>query len=967
MSEVKVYADKLPIKTYLLEEPDPNPFFVEYLGMPNFYPYPLKNRVAKEARDVLYNVYCLENEYFKLTVLPDLGGKLYACYDKRCGRDIFYRNPVIKPQMVGTTGAWTSGGVEFNYPNRGHRPSAVDYTDTVMQQYGDGSAAIIISEVDRISWLRFSVELRLYPGRAYIEQIVRLYNPNAYHDSYYVWSTSSELETPGLVWRYPTLWYIEETDLTRHLWPLGPGGQDYRYNDTIKQFALPFTSEVLKDYMGLFDPATNSGIVHLADYRQVPGKKIWSWGSASAGRLWCKRLTDNDDCYVELQAGAVETQNQFNFLEPHNTLLFREYWLYSLDNGPLGAASRDLICSYQLKEGRLQFSVTATGQFPGTTMMLRSGGEEVFRQELDLDPLTSRQVSIELDLQWLDGDLEVVFVHGKQVLLRETVLDHDEALVMIDREEYIPADRPPAPTEQALRAEKSRFYNQAIELAEKLRASNPDCVEAALQVGRCYLKKGLAEKAVETLAELALSNPQHAELQYYFGLALWRTSQQERALKAFLRVPNSSKLFAAASYFMALAHIHSGAYEKAVPKLEYNQEVQKFHYKSRLLLAYALLKLEDKERAAEVLEAYLQEHPVDYVALYLQDQLKETPGARDLIFGQPQNVYEMLEFLDEAGDWPACAELLRAYAVQEGADPLLKCYVHYYTALLSGTSRKDGLKQAVEAISLDYVFPNHGLDRKILQTILDVSPKAQYLYGLLAFKAQNYQEAKGLWEGLVEQDYPYSAVYRNLAFYYQKHEQDYTKASAIAKRGLSKEPPNADLYAILATCYRKLGDRAACRTLVQVLQERAELKEQEAGVLIDLLNYLGEHDKAAPILERTEFLIWENAPEGLLSYHRLYKDTYKGMARQALAAKDYDRAEWALEKCLHMEKRYEEKFAELYFYMGLLQEKRGNFSRAVEYYRRAVAEDITAADKENYQYLVKAAHRLVKLDWLGIR
>ena len=119
--------------------------------------------------------------------------------------------------------------------------------------------------------------------------------------------------------------------------------------------------------------------------------------------------------------------------------------------------------------------------------------------------------------------------------------------------------------------------------------------------------------------------------------------------------------------------------------------------------------------------------------------------------------------------------------------------------------------------------------------------------------------------------------------------------------GLSKEPPNADLYAILATCYRKLGDRAACRTLVQVLQERAELKEQEAGVLIDLLNYLGEHDKAAPILERTEFLIWENAP-GLLSYHRLYKDTYKdgpaGPCGQRLRPR-----RWALEKCLHMEKR----------------------------------------------------------------
>ena len=65
--------------------------------------------------------------------------------------------------------------------------------------------------------------------------------------------------------------------------------------------------------------------------------------------------------------------------------------------------------------------------------------------------LTSRQVSIELDLQWLDGDLEVVFVHGKQVLLRETVLDHDEALVMIDREEYIPPIGPLPPLNRRLR------------------------------------------------------------------------------------------------------------------------------------------------------------------------------------------------------------------------------------------------------------------------------------------------------------------------------------------------------------------------------------------------------------------------------------------------------------------------------------------------------------------------------------
>ena len=89
MTVVRVYEDKLKIKTYFIEDPDINPFIVEYLGTLNFYPYPLKNKVAREAKDVLYDVYCLENEFFKLTVLPDLGGKLYSCYDKRCQRDIF--------------------------------------------------------------------------------------------------------------------------------------------------------------------------------------------------------------------------------------------------------------------------------------------------------------------------------------------------------------------------------------------------------------------------------------------------------------------------------------------------------------------------------------------------------------------------------------------------------------------------------------------------------------------------------------------------------------------------------------------------------------------------------------------------------------------------------------------------------------------------------------------------------------
>src|SRR5690554_45407 len=220
MNKAKVYKEKENIKTYLIGEPDINPFISEYLGSLNFYPYPLKNKISDEGKEVEYDLYYLENDYFKISFLPDLGGKLYSAIDKRSGEDMFYRNPVIKPQLVGCTGAWTSGGIEFNFPNRGHRPSATDYTDTIIKEYDDGSASVIISDIDMISWQRFSVEIKLYPDKAYIEQIVRMYNPNDYTDSYYFWTTSAELEKKGLEFRYPFLWYIEEETRKKYVWPL---------------------------------------------------------------------------------------------------------------------------------------------------------------------------------------------------------------------------------------------------------------------------------------------------------------------------------------------------------------------------------------------------------------------------------------------------------------------------------------------------------------------------------------------------------------------------------------------------------------------------------------------------------------------------------------------------------------------------------------------------------------------------
>ena len=64
----------------------------------------------------------IENEYLRLMVLPEIGGRIHVGFDKTNGYDFFYRQNVIKPALVGLAGPWISGGVEFNWPQH-HRPA----------------------------------------------------------------------------------------------------------------------------------------------------------------------------------------------------------------------------------------------------------------------------------------------------------------------------------------------------------------------------------------------------------------------------------------------------------------------------------------------------------------------------------------------------------------------------------------------------------------------------------------------------------------------------------------------------------------------------------------------------------------------------------------------------------------------------------------------------------------------------
>src|ERR1041384_1383523 len=180
---VNVWEEKVSIPTYGIGAPDKNPMFFEkrvYQGSSGVvYPHPVIEKIFDEKVDKEYRGLFLENQYLKIMILPELGGRVQMAYDKikqrhfiyynqvikpalvgLCGRvqmawdkikqrHFIYYNQVIKPALVGLCGPWISGGIEFNWPQH-HRPSTFDPIDYSIEENADGSKTVWVNEVEKM-------------------------------------------------------------------------------------------------------------------------------------------------------------------------------------------------------------------------------------------------------------------------------------------------------------------------------------------------------------------------------------------------------------------------------------------------------------------------------------------------------------------------------------------------------------------------------------------------------------------------------------------------------------------------------------------------------------------------------------------------------------------------------------------------------------------------------------------------
>jgi tetratricopeptide (TPR) repeat protein len=904
---VKAWQQEVDIFTYLPEPADPNPMFFEkrvYQGSSGrVYPLPFIDRIATRGRDHAWQALHIENEYLRLMVLPEIGGRIHIGFDKINGYDFFYRQNVIKPALVGLAGPWISGGVEFNWPQH-HRPATFMPMEFEIEHGDDGSATLWCSDHDPMNRMKGMHGLCLYPDKAYVELKVRLYNRTPYVQTFLWWANaavrahdqyqsffppdakfvadhakraiSAFPESDG---KYYGIDYAERrrngvpSDEQPRLFK--PDGT-YPSNDLTWFGNIPVPTSYMilgsrQDFLGGYDHRAKAGMIHIANHHISPGKKQWTWGNDEFGYAWERHLTENDGPYVELM-GGVYTDNQpdFSFLAPWETKEFSQYWYPIRDIGVPIAANLRAALSLKTEQGMVHLGVCVTEDLPDAQILLEQGDSI----------LGEWKVPISVDQPWIVN--QRIPEDREKLDLRVIVRSGDREILRYVSPDTLNATAPAAATEPApleMMATAEQLYLTGLHLDqyrhatrdpglywnEALRRDESDS-RTCQTLGTWYLRRGefaraesYLRRAIERLTQLN-SNPYDGEAFYSFGLSLRFRHRNTEAYAAFYKATWNAAWKSAAYHALAELDMERGDWETALRHLRLSLRVNMDDLNARNLSVIALRRLSRHMEAEALLHETRQLDVLDIWSRYLESG------------DGPENNQQRIDLaLDycHAGLWSEAGNLLTNADMTptDGSVPMVLytlawCYQNCGEYHLAAINRG----KAAAASPL-YCFPIRLEDIEILESAIAASladARAPYYLANLLYDRRRHQEAIELWERSAQLDDGFATTWRNLAFAYFNVCGDEAKARIAFDRAFAANPVDARVLYERDQLWKRTGTPPEER--LRELQRHPGLlgiRDDLAVELATLLNSTNRPEEAVEILKTRRFQPWEGG-EGLV-------------------------------------------------------------------------------------------------------
>ncbi len=909
---VKAWHEPVTMPTYLPAAPDRNPMFLEkrvYQGSSGrVYPLPFIDRIATERVDHAWDAVHIENEFLRLMILPQIGGRIHVGFDKINGYDFFYRQNVIKPALVGLAGPWISGGVEFNWPQH-HRPATFMPVETEIERASDGSVTVWCSDHDPMTRMKGMHGVCLHPGRAYVELKVRLYNRTPFVQTFLWWANVAVKVHEKYQSFFPpdvrfvadharraltsfplsdrSYYGVDYPERARSGVPADempsqfvPDGS-YAANDLSWYANIPVPTSYMilgteQDFFGGYDHAAQAGVVHVADHRIAPGKKQWTWGNHDFGYAWDRCLTDSDGPYLELMAGVfTDNQPDFSFLAPWETRTFSQYWYPIREIGPAQAANVDAAVSLRAAEGRVHLGVCVTHAIPGARILLSRDGvaqrewitdlnvTEPFRADVELgDSAQAEQLSVRIEANGAEilrydpphPDDGIEPQVATEPLLPEEIASSDELyLTGLHLEQYRHATRrPEVYWQEALRRD-----------AGDARSNNA--------LGLWRLRRGEFAEAERhfrvAIARLTQrnSNPRDGEPFYNLGLVLRllgndQEAYDQGAYDALAKAAWNAAWCGPACLALAEIDTRRGAWNLALDHIQHSLAANPENLNARNLHAMILHKLGSDSEAATILRDTLARDPLDVWARFLSDAKPPADNQQllDLAFDLGS-----VGFDEEAVSLLRSADLSR----RDGSVPIiLYAVADFYRQMGNTHASAEAYRQAAQ-VPPDYCFPSRLEELVLLERAIASNPddaRAPYYLGNFLYNRRRHEEAIAAWERSVELDSQFPTAWRNLGIAHFNVVNDAARAREAFDRAFTAGPDDARVLYERDQLSKRMGEPPQIRlSELERHPNLCQLRDDLTVELATLLNQTRQPARALELLLSRKFQPWEGG-EGLV-------------------------------------------------------------------------------------------------------
>lgn len=951
MEQVKVWEEQIVIPTYEAGKADKNPMFLEkrvYQGSTGkVYPYPTTEIISREKKDKTYQAVFLENQYLKVMILPELGGRIQRAYDKTNDYDFVYYNHVIKPALVGLLGPWVSGGIEFNWPQH-HRPTTFMPVDYLLQENKDGSKTVLVHDVDQMYGTKGIAGITLYPDKAFIEIRGQLYNRTAFPQTFLWWANPAVPVNDHTQTIFPpdvhNTYDHGKRDVTS--WPVATGTYyKYDYSEGVdisryKNVLVPssFMAEKSEyDFVGGYDHQKGAGLLHVADHHISPGKKQWVWGSGDFGKAWDKILTDEDGPYAELMTGVyTDNQPDFTWLKPYEEKTFKQYFMPYKAVGQVKNASVHAMVNVEKRGEELYICAYATEVFQDAEVVVYCKGKEAFKDSASISPNNIYTKTMTIG-EYCETDIRVeVYGNGKLLVHYQAKEQEMPELAEPAKAAKLPEEMRSA-EELFLTGQHIEQYRHATYLPDPYYLEGLKRDEGDSRINQAYglllMRRGKPEeaeryfrKALKRLTALN-PNPYHSEPYYHLGVSLFLQGEEEEAFDAFYKAAWTNEQQEMSFYFMAAIRARTGKYEEALEFINQSLVKNDHNIKSRGLKALILRKLGRKSEALQLIESNLQLDPFDFYSMFEQEFLTGDAGDYSVMRNFHENYLMIAKDYAESGSYQEAIRVLDACTMEK---PLLYYYKGYYYNQLGDTEQCKREYQMAEQCDPTYCFPNKIEDIQVLKDAIKQNPqgaKAGYYLGNLYYDKLRFDEAIELWEKSETLDESFPTVLRNLAIGYFNKQNKKEQAREKLEKAFLLDQKDARVFFELDQLYKKSSVSFADRLLKY--EENMDLVMQRDDVYIEyvtLLNQLERYQMAYDKIMKFEFRPWEGA-EGRVAQQ--YKTALLEMAKKSIQAKEYAEAKSFIQKAL----KYPENLGEgklagtkdnhLYYYLGLIEEALG--------------------------------------------